>query len=142
VTRPGIQREIRALGAGVNSRVASLLLRERGNAMWWLEAFVIGWVFGMVCVILYIRGRLMERWYITGRHVEQGYEVIIKKGKESSVIFRVQYDRPSSPNPDTGFSDQLMQARNEAEQRAEALNTHERLARDANRRGGTPGGIT
>lgn len=111
--------------------------------MWsFVEAFTIGWAVGVVCVVLYIRGRLLERWYVSGRDAESGYEVVIKKGRVLRVMYRVKYDRRSSPNPDTRFADQLRQARADAIEKAESLNTHERLARDHNRRSGTPGGIT
>src|SRR4051794_25788788 len=100
--------------------------------MTWYEALVIGWFLGVVTVAMYVRGRLMEEWRVTGRVDEKGngYEVILKKGKKIIVCFRVKFERKSSANPDTTFSDQLSQATNEAEQKAASLNANERLTRE------------
>lgn len=107
-----------------------------------LGLFSAGFIVGIGGTLCYIRGKLMERWYVTHEIVENGYNIILKKDSQEIVCFRVLFDRPSSPNPDTTFVDQLIQARAEAMQRADSLNGHERLVRENNRRRGTPGGIT
>jgi hypothetical protein len=110
------------------------------NALMYVGA---GWLVGVATVLLYIRGRLTERWYVTGRSDEEdnGYHVLLKKGDQEIVCFRVKFNRPSSPNPDTSFADQVAQARAEAYERAAALNGHEHLIREDNRKHGTPGGL-
>jgi hypothetical protein len=109
----------------------------------WYETLILGWFLGVGTVVLYIRGRMMERWYVTGRtdEKENGYEVVLRKGNKTMVVFRVKYDRQSTPNPDTSFSDQLTQATADAEMKAASLNAIERRNRESARRSGTPGGI-
>jgi hypothetical protein len=113
----------------------------------YLIGFGGGVCFTLVAIRLYIRGKLLERWYISGRVVDgegkndSGYEVLLKKGGESITIYRVLFDRKSSPNPDVRFEDQLTQARQDAEHRAEVLNINERRSREKNRDKGLPGGI-
>lgn len=111
-----------------------------------IVGFAVGVGTTLVLIKMYIRGKLIERWYLSGRRVTQedglsGYEVLLKKGKDEMVIYRVLFDRKSSPNPDTSFADQLTQARADAAQRAEVLNIHEHRSRDINRKDGMPGGI-
>jgi hypothetical protein len=115
----------------------------------WLLAYFGGAFTVLVLIRLYIRGKLNEQWYVTGRKgyipgagEPEGYEVVLKKGRDEMLIFRVKFERRSSANPDTTFSDQLSQARADAAQQAEALNVNERLMRDMNRNNNLPGGIT
>jgi hypothetical protein len=78
----------------------------------------------------YIRGKSIQKWRVANRTTDNGYEVLLVKGEQWIVCFRVQFDRPSSPNPDHTFSDQLAQARAEAKERADSMNGHERRVRD------------
>lgn len=107
----------------------------------WVIAGFLGWLGGVITLLLYIRGRLLERWWIGGQNVKEGYEVLLRKGKQTRVIYRVLFDRHSSPNPDSSFQDQLAQARADAQEHADALNAHEHIVRDKNRRAGLPGGL-
>jgi hypothetical protein len=109
----------------------------------WIEAVALGWFLGVMTVVFYVRGKLMERWYVTGRPDEEmnSYEVQLRKGNKTMVVFRVLFQRGSSPNPDTSFSDQLAQATADAEAKAASLNAAERRNRDLGRKSGTPGGI-
>lgn len=111
--------------------------------MTWYEFLIGGWLLGVTTVAFYIRGRMMERWYVTGRVDEEsnGYEVLLRKGPKTMIVFRVQFERPSSPNPDSSFTDQLAQATAEAESKAASLNAAERRNRECARKSGTPGGI-
>jgi hypothetical protein len=80
----------------------------------------------------YVRGRLIRKWYVVSVPDKDGngYEVRLQKGAQWIVCFRVQFDRPSSPNPDHTFADQLTQARVEAQERAHSMNGHERRTRE------------
>jgi hypothetical protein len=97
-----------------------------------LDIVILGGMAALGALIdrAYVRGRTIEKWRVADRTTDNGYEVLLVKGKQWIVCFRVQFDRPSSPNPDNTFSDQLAQARSEAQDRAHSMNGHERRVRE------------